>query len=108
MLHLGTTRVEIGVQSTDSDLLIRTKRGHGAQKNVEAIKLVKDNGLKVCAHWIPGLTGIDKLDLDKELEMFKQLFSKVWCGPVKNHWIIRLFNVVFTKKNKVSIFVEFP
>ncbi len=75
MLYLGATRVEIGVQSTDENLLIRTKRGHGIEKNKEAIKLVKDRGLKLCAHWIPGLTGIDKLDLDKELEMFKELFK---------------------------------
>ncbi len=81
MLQLGATRVEIGVQSTDEDLLINTKRGHGAEKNVEAIKLVKDNGLKLCAHWMPGLTGIDKLDLDKELEMFKELFDNPEYRP---------------------------
>lgn len=81
MLHLGATRVEIGVQSTDSDLLIRTNRGHDAKKNVEVIKLVKDNGLKMCAHWMPGLTGIDKLDLDKELEMFEELFENEHYRP---------------------------
>ncbi len=75
MLHLGTTRVEIGVQSTNDDLLLKTKRGHGAERNKEAIKLVKDNGLKVCAHWMPGLTGIDGLDLDKELQLFRELFD---------------------------------
>ena len=81
MLRLGATRVEIGVQSTDDDLLIRTKRGHGACKNKEAIKLVKDNGLKLCAHWMPGLTGIDRLDLDKELDLFKELFENDQYRP---------------------------
>ncbi len=81
MLHLGTTRVEIGIQSTDEDLLEKTKRGHGTKKNVEAIKLVKNNGLKACAHWMPGLTGIEKLDLKKELEMFELLFSNPEYRP---------------------------
>lgn len=76
MLKLGCTRVEIGVQSTDEALLAATKRGHGIRSNVEAIARLKENGLKVCVHWMPGLTGLyGKIDEKREVEMFSQLFS---------------------------------
>lgn len=75
MLHLGCTRVEIGVQTTDEKILLDTKRGHGTQANIDALKRLKENGLKVCVHWMPGLTGLYGLDEKKEVEMFRRLFS---------------------------------
>ncbi|MBS3051286.1 MAG: tRNA uridine(34) 5-carboxymethylaminomethyl modification radical SAM/GNAT enzyme Elp3 [Candidatus Aenigmarchaeota archaeon] len=75
MLRLGCTRVEIGVQSVDDDLLKITERGHDAKANTEAIKRLKENGLKVCVHWMPGLTGLHGLDEEKEISMFSQLFT---------------------------------
>ncbi len=76
MLKLGCTRVEIGVQSTDNDLLRQINRGHDSQANKNAIKLLKEKGLKVCAHWMPGLTGLSgEIDEEKELEMFKELIE---------------------------------
>lgn len=79
MLRLGCTRVEIGVQATDEKLLEITKRGHGMQANKEAIKHLKENGLKACIHWMPGLTGLQgKIDEKKEIEMFEQLFDPAY------------------------------
>lgn len=76
MLSYGCTRAEIGVQSTDDDILRKTKRGHGADANVKAFRKLKGAGLKVCAHWMPGLTGIyGKVDFEKEISMFAELFS---------------------------------
>ncbi len=76
MLRLGCTRVEIGVQSTDEELLKITKRGHGTEANVEAIKRLKENGLKVCVHWMPGLTGLyGEIDEQEEAKMFGKLFT---------------------------------
>ena len=76
MMKLGCTRVEIGVQSTDDNILKLINRGHKAQANIDAIKRLKENGLKVCVHWMPGLTGLSgKIDENKEVEMFKKLFS---------------------------------
>ena len=75
MLKLGCTRVEIGLQSTDDKILKKIRRGHGTKENIEAIKLLKEAGLKVCAHFMPGLTGLNKLDIKKELLLFKELFK---------------------------------
>lgn len=75
MLKLGCTRVEIGVQTTDDEILEKINRGHTVKENIQAIKLAKQAGLKVCVHWMPGLTGLNKLDIKKEIEMFKELFE---------------------------------
>ena len=76
MLRLGTTRVELGVQTTDEKLLELAKRGHGTEENKKALKLLKEAGLKITAHWMPGLSGLyGKIDTEKEIASFKELFS---------------------------------
>jgi elongator complex protein 3 len=82
MLKLGCTRVELGVQTMDDELLRKIERGHLSADNIEAIKLLKQAGLKVCVHWMPGLTGLyGKIDFDKELRMFKELFENPEYRP---------------------------
>ncbi len=72
MLRLGTTRVELGVQSIYDDILKRIERGHSVKDSIEATRLTKDAGLKVCYHMMPGLPGSD---LEKDKTMFKILFD---------------------------------
>jgi len=72
LLQLGVTRVELGVQSIYDDVLAKVKRGHGAREAAEATALLKDAAYKVCYHLMPGLPGSDP---DRDLEMFKTVFS---------------------------------
>ncbi len=72
MLKLGATRVEIGVQSVYDDQLIIVKRGHTVQDTIDATLMLKDSGLKVTYHLMPGLPGYT---YEKDLEMFKIIFS---------------------------------
>ena len=72
MLYLGGTRVEIGVQSIYDDVLRRIERGHTVQDVVRATQTLKDSGFKVVYHVMPGLPGSD---LDRDLEMIRELFS---------------------------------
>lgn len=72
MLDLGTTRVEMGVQVPDDEMYERVKRGHTVEDVAEATKMLKDSGLKVTYHYMPGLPGSD---LEKDLDYFKELFS---------------------------------
>ncbi len=71
MFRLGVTRVEIGVQSVYPEVLEKVKRGHGVDAIVKSTKLAKDSGLKVTYHMMPGLF----VDLNKDLEQFKTIFS---------------------------------
>ncbi len=82
LLELGCTRVEIGLQSTDENILKLIKRGHGAQKNKETFSVLREAGLKVCAHWMPGLTGLEgKIDIEKEIQSFQELFDNPEYRP---------------------------
>ncbi len=72
MRALGCTRVEIGVQAIDDEILTYNKRGHGVREIVEATKLLKKYGFKVTYHLMPGLPSANT---KKDLVMFKQLFD---------------------------------
>ncbi|MBI4014440.1 MAG: tRNA uridine(34) 5-carboxymethylaminomethyl modification radical SAM/GNAT enzyme Elp3 [Candidatus Aenigmarchaeota archaeon] len=76
MLCYGTTRVEIGVQTTREDIQQKINRGHGCGKNKAAFRALREAGLKITAHWMPGLTGLyGKIDFAKEVESFRELFE---------------------------------
>src|SRR3989338_4125232 len=72
MLSLGCTRVELGIQCLDEEILSFTNRGHSLVDSVSATCLLKDSGLKVTFHMMPGLP---KSSPKKDVAMFKELFS---------------------------------
>jgi len=72
MLGLGVTRVELGVQNVYDDIYELVGRGHAVQDVVDATRMLKDAGLKVCYHMMPGLPGSDP---DRDLEGFEAVFG---------------------------------
>ncbi len=54
---LGVTRVELGVQTVRDAILSAIKRGHKVEAVIHAAKLLKDAGMKVDFHIMPGLPG---------------------------------------------------
>jgi len=72
MRLLGATKVEIGIQSLDDEILMANRRGHGVDAVRKAMKLLKDAGLKINAHMMPNLY---KSTIKKDKEVFKQLFN---------------------------------
>ncbi|MCL2295967.1 MAG: tRNA uridine(34) 5-carboxymethylaminomethyl modification radical SAM/GNAT enzyme Elp3 [Methanomassiliicoccaceae archaeon] len=71
-MALGATRVELGVQILDDEILSRAKRGHGVKEIIDSTRACKAHGLKVCYHIMPGLPGSNP---EKDLECFKRVFS---------------------------------
>lgn len=74
MLKLGCTKVELGVQTTDNDMLKFINRGHNVEDSIIATRVLKDFGFKVNYHIMPGLPGHDK-DGKSDKKMFSSLFS---------------------------------
>ncbi len=72
MLNFGVTRVEIGVQCPFDFVYKRVNRGHRVEDVVEATQQMKDSGLKVGYHMMPGILG-NIPDLD--LHGFKKIFE---------------------------------
>lgn len=82
MLRLGATRIELGIQAVDDRILKKVCRGHGIDDAILATRLLKDSGLKVCYHLMPGLTGLfGKPDIDYEKKMIDDIFSNPGFRP---------------------------
>jgi len=68
----GVTRVQIGVQHLDNDILKRVNRGHTVEQAVKGLNYLKNNGFKVDIHIMPDLPGstprIDRAMFDKLLQ----------------------------------------
>lgn len=80
MLAYGATRVEVGLQALDDEVLRRTHRGHTLEESRRSLQLARDAGFKVCAHMMPGLPrgkGLDPWATDEaaDIEDFRRLFA---------------------------------
>lgn len=91
-LKWGITRVQIGVQHFDDDILRKIKRDCYLKDTINAIRLLKGVGLKIVIHLMPDLPGSSP-DLDRW--MFDQLVNnsdlqvddlKIYpCAVIKSH-----------------------
>ncbi len=72
MLSYGATRVELGVQHPDDSIYKRINRGHTVDDVIRATKNLKDSGLKICYHIMPGLPGSSR---EKDISMIKRIFD---------------------------------
>lgn len=72
MLKFGGTKVELGIQSTYDFVLRRIQRGHTTAESIMANAMLRDSGLKVGFHMMPGLPGFS---FDRDLKMFRRIFN---------------------------------
>jgi elongator complex protein 3 len=72
MLHLGATRVELGVQTLSDDIYELVERGHTVEDVVKATRIARDAGFAVVYHMMPNLFGSN---YKQDLEMFETLFE---------------------------------
>ena len=94
MLSMGVTRVEVGVQNVYDDIYVGVNRGHQVKDVVEATRIMKDAGLKVVYHLMPGLPGSS---FERDLEGFKTIFSSPNFKPD----MIKLYPCLVIKGTKV-------
>lgn len=78
MLKLGCTRVELGVQTLNDQVLHDVHRGHDLQDTKESIATLKDLGFKLNFHMMPGLPDISR---EEDIETFKELFENPAYKP---------------------------
>jgi elongator complex protein 3 len=72
LVWMGVTKVEIGVQALDDEILKIVNRGHSVRDVEEATSDLKDLCFKVCYHMMPNLPGSNPR---KDLEMLLRLFE---------------------------------
>ncbi len=70
---LGVTKVQMGAQSLDDQILDVNKRGHTRAETHQAVALLRSAGFKIVLHWMPNLLGAT-------LESDRDDFARLWDG----------------------------
>lgn len=82
--EFNVTRVQIGVQHIDDNILLEIQRGCFTKDTIKANHLWKQNGGKIDWHLMPGLPG-SSLEID--INMFKEIFGVISLNQIsKNHY----------------------
>jgi len=55
--RLGATKVQLGVQSLDDEVLSSNQRGHDVAASHRALRMLRAAGFKLHVHWMPNLLG---------------------------------------------------
>lgn len=53
----GVRTVEVGIQSMDDNILLKSRRGHSAEQGSVAVELLREAGFEVGVQLLPGLPG---------------------------------------------------
>ncbi|MBI5680551.1 MAG: tRNA uridine(34) 5-carboxymethylaminomethyl modification radical SAM/GNAT enzyme Elp3 [Methanobacterium sp.] len=93
MLNMGVTRVELGVQTIYNYIYKRIERGHTVEDTVESSRILRDSGIKVAMHMMPGLFA----DSKRDLRIFKRLFSDERFKPD----MLKIYPCLVTKGSKL-------
>ncbi len=70
--RLGCTKVQIGFQSLDDDVLRLNRRGHTVAATRRAVKLLRQAGFKIHAHWMPNLYGSSP---EQDIQDYARMFA---------------------------------
>ncbi len=76
--RLGCTKVQIGIQSLDDQVLAANRRGHDVATTRRALLLLRAAGFKLHAHWMPNLLGATP---ESDLRDFDRLFEDPHIRP---------------------------
>ena len=71
--YLGVTKIQMGAQSLDDEILALNKRGHTVGELRSAMSLLRAGGFKIVLHWMPNLLGAT-------LESDRGDFLHLWDG----------------------------
>lgn len=93
MLNMGVTRVELGVQTVYNFIYKRVERGHRVEDVVESTRILRDSGIKVAMHLMPGLFS----DFDRDMRIFKKIFNDSRFKPD----MLKIYPCLVTEGSKI-------
>jgi len=127
--RFNCTRVQLGIQHTDNEVLKMNNRGESIEKTKKAIKLLKDNCYKIDGHIMLNLYGssvekdaimLDKILTDPDLQLdqlkiypcaivpftkIKELYEKGIYIPYNDKYLYELiknFKIKITKQFRIN------
>ncbi len=75
---LGATKIQLGFQSMQNEVLKLNKRGHTVEKTIEAVNMLRQAGFKIHGHWMPNLFGSNPTEDQKD---YVSLFNEKSVCP---------------------------
>jgi elongator complex protein 3 len=78
--YLGVTKVQMGVQSLDDDILECNQRGHSVADTRQAVAWLRAAGFKIVLHWMPNLLGATP---DSDRTDFNRLWQGICPDEIK-------------------------
>lgn len=87
---LGCTRVQLGVQTTDQEVLDLIKRDQTNGQVIEATRILKEAGFKISHHYMQGLPG---MTVEKDIQTIDDAFG----GPDFQPDHIKIYPTVVVK-----------
>jgi elongator complex protein 3 len=76
--RLGATKIQLGVQSMNDEVLKLNCRGHDVSQTRDALELIRSMGFKLQIHWMANLMGSSP---EQDIEDYKKLFSDTSMIP---------------------------
>ncbi len=108
LLDLGSTKVELGVQSVYPEILKIINRKHTLQDIISSTRTLKDLGFKINYHLMPGLPdkNYQRISVSKDLQGLKTIFNNPDFRPdmLKIYPCLVLKGTPLYKKFKQGLF----
>ena len=99
---IGATRVQLGVQHIDDDILRYNNRGCYNKDTIRAIKMLKDNGFKVDIHIMLDMPHPDTISQSQMIEMDKQMLNTINVNPDYKVDQIKIYPCVVTPHTTIK------
>ena len=93
MLQMGVTRVELGVQTIYNFIYKRIERGHKISDVIESSRILRDSGIKVAMHLMPGLYS----DPERDMRIFRRIFEDENFKPD----MLKIYPCLVTQGSKI-------
>lgn len=76
--EIGVTRIEMGIQSMDDEVLAANKRGNTVDDIRKACHTLRQYGFKISAHIMPGLYLSNE---EKDIQTFRDIYTDTYIKP---------------------------
>ncbi|MBN1260379.1 MAG: tRNA uridine(34) 5-carboxymethylaminomethyl modification radical SAM/GNAT enzyme Elp3 [Anaerolineae bacterium] len=90
----GVTKVQLGAQSFDDQLLYLNDRGHTVQQTRDAMRRLRLAGFKIVLHWMPNLYGATP-------ESDFEDFAKLWDDPALRPDELKIYPTALLKGTRL-------
>jgi elongator complex protein 3 len=95
MLDYGVTKVELGVQHVEDEILRYNRRGCTVADTVEANTLLRDAGMKVGFHMMPNLPR-------SSIESDKKMFETIFADPRFKPDFLKIYPTLVTPGSEIE------